>query len=150
PLVPANPCSGIEDDLAYPVRVMQSQPHGHPTAERLTLDVRPLVALRVEQVDELPGVGRERLRERWLRRKPVPDEVDRHRPVTAAEAHDVLGVGLRMAADSVDEDERRAVAGLDHTGPELFAEVVGLRAEEVEPDRHSTQSSTTVSRMWEG
>ena len=65
--------------------MVQGEPEADPAAQRLALDVGPLHAQRVEQVDELLAVGVERSAVGWLRRVAVPDEVDRQRAVALPE-----------------------------------------------------------------
>ena len=64
-------------------------------------------ALAESDGQELPFLRAALLR---LRRVAVPDEVHGHGPMRAPQAHHVAAVRLRVTADAVQKDQRRAVA----------------------------------------
>src|SRR5579885_1432383 len=115
--------------------MVQGEPEADPAAQRLPLDTGLLEPERVQQIDDLRGPGGQALAVRRLGGVAMPQEIDGQRPVLLPQPHDVTAVGLGVAADAVQQDERLALAGLDGARPEPAAIVADLAAEQIDPYR---------------
>ena len=83
--------------------MVQRHPQADPTAQGFSFDVRLIDSKRIQEIDDLRRECRNLLAVRRLSRKPMPNQIERHRAISLSQPDDIAAVGFGMTADSMNE-----------------------------------------------
>ncbi|MCY1296708.1 hypothetical protein D9M70_461120 [compost metagenome] len=102
---------GVQHQPLDALRIARREHARHPAAQGLAGDMGTLDAQHVHDLGQQRGIGgRQVVDVGALLGQAVSDEIDCHHMEVVAEGHHVLGIGLDVPADAVQQQQRLGVA----------------------------------------